>query len=163
MIGASRELGESLHAAAVQTFGFQKRGRGIAFSIPFRQWDSLDAARYEASPTEHTHYCVMTIVDKGKSAACIQAARSAGAKGGTVIHGRGAGVPVDFYFPLTIEPQKDVVIIITTKDKTHPIKEKISAELQLAKPGNGILFVLPVSKTSGLLADRGKERTGIMP
>jgi len=103
----------------------------------------------------------MTIVDKGKSRNCIKAARAAGAKGGTMIHGHGAGIPTDYYFPLVIEPRKDIVFIVTPKDKMIPIREKIFTDLELEKPGNGILFVLPVTRTSGLLENRSEEQKGV--
>ena len=93
----------------------------------------------------------MTIIDKGKSNDCIKAAKAAGATGGTVMHGHGAGVPTDYYFPLIIEPQKDIVMVITVKDNVRPIKDRIVKELELYKEGNGIIFVLPVIKMSGLL------------
>ena len=41
---------------------------------------------------------IMTIVEKGKGREIIKAARKAKARGGTMIHGRGAGVPQDYYF-----------------------------------------------------------------
>ena len=52
-----------------------------------------------------------------------------------MIHGRGAGIPTNFYFPLVIEPQKDIVMIITTRDKVSTIRERIFSDLELGKPG----------------------------
>jgi len=99
-------------------------------------------------------------MDKGRSKECIKSARAAGAKGGTLIHGRGAGIPTDFYFPLVIEPQKDIVMIITTKDKLSTIRERIFSDLELGKAGHGIIFTLPISRTSGLIENRSEEIKG---
>lgn len=164
MISASNTLSDKLHEMVGDTFTLSKRNRGIAFSIPFKRWQlSAPGPEQTSSPKEipSSHFCIMTIVDKGKSKDCIKAARTAGARGGTTIHGHGAGTPTDFYFPLVIEPQKDIVIIITPQDKVIPIREKIFADLELEKPGNGILFVLPVTRTSGLFENRSEERRGV--
>jgi nitrogen regulatory protein PII len=161
MISATNELNETLHRMIRDDFDVLKKRKGIAFSIPFKKWEKPDGNRKRDDSLdrfEASHYCIMTVVDKGRHEDCITAARLAGAKGGTVIHGHGAGVPVDYYFPLAIEPQKDIVMIISTKDKVDSIREQISSELELDKPGTGILFVLPVIKTSGLLEDRAEER-----
>ncbi|NLO08847.1 MAG: P-II family nitrogen regulator [Clostridiales bacterium] len=163
MIPASGELDANLHEILSDTFKFSKRNKGIAFSVPFRRWTA------EASEQEHnisleddrfTYCCIFTIVDKGRSRDCITAARAAGARGGTVIRGHGAGVPADSYYPLAIEPQKDTIIVITSKEKAATIREKIFSDLELDKPGNGIIFTLPVSNTSGLYERRTEERKG---
>lgn len=154
MIPSSNELCDNLHEILSKEFMFHKRNKGIAFSIPFKRWQLKAAGQEQKSSQEDiisTHSCIMTIVDKGRGKACIRAARAGGAKGGTLIHGRGAGIPAEYYFPLVIEPQKDIVMIITTKDKETPIKERIFSELELGKVGNGIIFTLPVSRVSGVV------------
>ncbi len=155
VMSCSGQQCETLHNVISDTFVFSKKNKGIAFSIPFKP------RRPQAEDSEYQHpamgsfdeYCIMTIVDKGRSKECIKAARTAGARGATLFHGRGAGVPTDFYFPLVIEPQKDIVMIVTTKDKVNPIRERIFGELNLEQAGNGIIFVLPVIKTSGIHHD----------
>ncbi len=161
MISVSAELCNKLHEMVGETFMFSKRNRGIAFSIPFRRRQLQPSAAEQDSPPKNintSHYCIFTIVDKGSSKDCLKAAWNAGARGGTLVHGRGAGIPTEFYFPLVIEPQKDIVMIITTKDKVEPIRNRISSELELEKPGKGILFILPVFKTSGLFENGSAER-----
>jgi nitrogen regulatory protein PII len=163
MIPASAELDANLHDILNEAFKFYKRNNGIAFSVPFKRW-TTDTSEQEHNISldddRFTHCCLITIVDKGRSRDCITAARAAGARGGTVIRGHGAGVPADSYFPLAIEPQKDTVIIVTRKEKAAAIREKIFTDLELDKPGNGIIFTLPVSNTSGLYENRAEERKG---
>ncbi len=149
MIPATDELCNELHETLNKEFVFSKRNKGITFSIPFRSWPLRDE-RVENNNTT-PYCCIMTIVDKGRSKDCIKAARAAGARGGTLIHGRGAGVPTDFYFPLIIEPQKDIVMIIAPSERVVPIRERIFFDLELGKAGNGIIFTFPVSRTGGLI------------
>lgn len=163
IIPASKELDFKLHETIGETFKFSKRNKGIAFSVPFKPWNLNDSDQdhnIDKDDDRFTHCCIFTIVDKGRSRDCIEAARAAGARGGTLVHGRGAGVPTDYYYPLVIEPQKDTVIVITPKDKAAMIREKIYSDLELDKPGNGIIFTLPVGRTSGLYEHRTQERKG---
>lgn len=166
MISATDQLCDDLHKILSENLNFSKRNKGIAFTIPFRRWKPKDFEQGQEKTTnrmEPPYFCIMTIIDKGRSRDCVKAARAAGARGGTIIHGRGAGIPTDFYFPLVIEPQKDIVMIVTTKDKVTSIREKIISDLELEKAGNGIIFILPVIKTSGLFENRLEERKGVTP
>lgn len=164
MIPASGELDANLHDQISEAFKFSKKNKGIAFSVPFIRW-SLESPNQEHNISldddRFTHCCIFTIVDRGRSTDCIKAARAAGARGGTVVHGHGAGVPADSYYPLAIEPQKDTVLVITRKDKAASIRERIYADLELDKPGNGIVFTLPVANTSGLYENRGESSKGV--
>ena len=166
MIPASNELNDRLHETLSEHFQFHKRSKGIAFSVPFKRWELQDSEEDQKEDTymdgvTTPYCCIFTIVDKGRSNDCITSARAAGARGGTVIHGHGAGVPTDFYFPLVIEPRKDTIMIVSTIDKAPSIREKIFNDLELDKPGNGIVFTLPVTKTSGLIENRSEERKGV--
>lgn len=134
-------------------FGFSKRNRGIAFSIPFVGWElksNEDGKKELYRDFNPSHFCIMTIVDKGKGKACIRSIKESGGRGGTIIHGHGAGVPGDYYCPLIIEPQKDIVMALTGKDNVRAIKDRIVADLQPYKEGNGVIFILPIIKMSGL-------------
>lgn len=162
MISASDELDAKLHETINDTFNFSKRNKGIAFSVTFKNWtlEDPDENHISLDDDNFSYCCIFTIVDKGRSQDCMAAARAAGARGGTLIHGRGAGVPTDYYYPLLIEPQKETVIIISPKDKAPSIREKIYSDLELNKPGNGIIFTLPVGRTSGLFENRSEELKG---
>lgn len=157
MIATTEEMCSDLQDTISDYFKFSKKNKGIAFSIPFVRWklkSNEEKKRERHRDLDPSHFCIMTIVDKGKSKECIKAAKAAGARGGTVVHGHGAGVPTDYYFPLMIEPQKDVVFVLTGKDNLTAIKERIIADLELFKEGNGIIFILPVIKISGLFENK---------
>lgn len=163
MISASDKLDAILHETLSETFKYSKRNKGIAFSLPFKRW-TLDASDQEHNISldddRFTHCCIFTIVDKGRSHDVIASARTAGARGGTVIRGHGAGVPTDFYYPLVIEPQKDTVLVIIQKDRAADVRERIFSDLELDKAGNGIIFTLPVGRTSGLYEDKSQVKGG---
>lgn len=161
MIAIPDRLDEKIHHMLYDNLGLSMRNTGIAFSIPLKRWqthDTLRADDAEQKTTVYPYYCIMIIIDKGRSRECVKSARAAGARGSTIIHGRGAGVPENYYFPLVIEPQKEMVMILTPKDKVAPIKERLLSDLELGKPGNGIMFIHPVCRASGLFEDRNKRR-----
>jgi nitrogen regulatory protein PII len=162
MISASEELSDCLHKNLSEAFLYSKRNNGIAFTIPFKRHKLKTTEQDSISKEQNAQYdCIITIVDKGKSRDCVKAARAAGARGGTLIHGHGAGIPTDFYYPLVIEPQKNIVFHIVPKDKSDAVKERIISDLELGKTGKGIIFTLPVTRTSGLYEDRTGERKGV--
>lgn len=136
-------------------FQLHKRFKGIAFSVPYRQW----LPGTQQKPPQHDrdslpYTCLMTVVEKGQGADCMAIARAAGAQGGTIIRARGAGVPKEFYFPLVIEPQKDLVLIVTQSSLSRSIKRAIFSGMGLHRPGSGIIFALPVLNTIGLYEER---------
>ena len=163
MVSATDELSTKLHKKLGKDFHFTKKDKGITFSIPFqnRQLKNSEQEQdnWRKNP-DSSHFCIITIVDKGRSKECLEVAKAAGAGGGTLIHGRGAGIPTDYYFPLVIEPEKDIIMIITPKEKVAAIRDSIFSELELDKTGNGVVFVLPVLETTGLFEDRYEERKG---
>ncbi len=166
VIPASEKLSDKLHETISTDFQFSKGNRGIAFSIPFadrKLHTGQQAQEKRAKKMNSRFFCIVAIVEKECSKDCINAARVGGARGATLIHGHGAGIPTDFYFPVVLEPQKDLIIIITTKNKVVSIRRKILSDLKLAETGKGTIFTLPVIRTSGLFENRARERMGIKP
>lgn len=129
-----------------------KKNSAIAFSTPMKNFD-FDSR----SDIGFSHHLIVVILNKGSSDECIASARKAGAFGGTIISGRGAGVPEDFYFPIIIEPQKEIVLIVSETKDVSNIRNQIVSDFNLENPGKGILFILPVSRTQGLYRDKKVE------
>ena len=61
----------------------------------------------------YTNELILTIVDNGHFNQVMEAAKSAGATGGTLIHARGLGTEEAIkYLGITITPEKDIVMIV---------------------------------------------------
>jgi len=96
---------------------------------------------------------IITIIKKGWAERILNAARKAGSRGGTILHGRGAagiheqkkllGIP--------IEPEKEIVLTLIQQEKVEEVLAAITEAGQLNKPGTGISFVLDVEKVLGIL------------
>jgi len=94
---------------------------------------------------------IVTIVDKGRSEIIVNASRSAGAGGGTIIPGRGTGIHENTkLWGIPIEPEKDIVLTIVPRDKTRITLDAIVKQGKLDKPGAGIAFVLDLKAVSGI-------------
>ena len=141
-----------------EKFHFDKPNHGIAFIIPVSEVygtrDSINDCndKKEDRGDENTMYkAIFTIVDRGKGENVMDAAKSAGAKGGTIINARGSGIhETEILFSMPIEPEKEVVMILAKNEIVDNISSAIREELKIDEPGMGIMFVLDVNKTYGL-------------
>ena len=92
---------------------------------------------------------VLCIVNAGFSQIVMEAARGAGAKGGTIIRARGSANPAsEEFFNIKIQPEKEVVMILTPKEIKDDIIRSIYKEAGLAGDAQGIAFSLPVNRTT---------------
>jgi nitrogen regulatory protein PII len=94
---------------------------------------------------------IVTIVRKGWGSSVLQASVTAGARGGTVLFGRGAGVHEhEKIFGMAIEPEKEIVLTIVPEDQVDTILAEIVRAAELEAPGHGMAFVLPVPMIVGV-------------
>jgi nitrogen regulatory protein PII len=93
---------------------------------------------------------IIAIVNSGHFDQVMDAAKAAGASGGTLIHARSVGSREAIkYLGITVQPEKDLVLILTKQEKKLPIMKNIIAEAGLSTPAAGCCFSLPVSDVLG--------------
>ena len=89
----------------------------------------------------------------------VNAGKSAGATGATIIGGRGTGIhEAKSFFGLTLEAQTDIILFLVEEHLVDDILESISSAGEFKKPGTGIAFVVPVDKVIGLESQVEKLR-----
>ena len=95
---------------------------------------------------------IVVIVNQGFEEEVMEAARNAGARGGTIFNARGTANAQDEvkFLGVTLHPDKEIVFILTDKEERNSIMEAIKKSSGLSTPGAGILFTLPVSSVMGL-------------
>ena len=94
---------------------------------------------------------IVSIVRKGWGTTVLEASVEAGARGGTVLLGRGAGIhEQEKIFGLSIEPEKEIVLTILRTDQVDMILNEIVRAAELNDTGRGIAFVLPVERLVGV-------------
>ncbi len=92
---------------------------------------------------------VVCIVNAGYSENVMKAARSAGARGGSIVRGRGSANPEsEEFFGVTIQPDKEIVLVLVTADIKDAVLKTIYKNAGLSTEGAGIVFSLPVSRTT---------------
>ena len=94
---------------------------------------------------------IFSIVNEGFSDSVMSAAREAGAKGGTVISARGtANEQAKALFDIEVSGEKEIVVILVKEEIKENILYAINKEVGLNKPGQGIVFSMPVDSVVGI-------------
>lgn len=101
---------------------------------------------------------VIAIVNKGFSDLVMEAARKAGAKGGSIINARGTGnKDIEKFYGIVIHPDKEMVLIIVDDSIKEKVMEEIYKDCGLDSKSQGIVFALPVSHVKGLVDNKKEE------
>ncbi|HZK01081.1 MAG TPA: P-II family nitrogen regulator [Tissierellaceae bacterium] len=153
------ELEDIFYRELNNKFSLDKANHGIAFSMPLNICLGLENNEHQLNSKDQEvknmkYEAIFTIVDKGMSDKVLDAAKLYGSTGGTVIHGRGSGSQDKAkLFNIEIDPEKDIVLILSEVTKTEAIINSIRKELNIDDPGTGIIFVLNVNRTLGLFQE----------
>lgn len=92
---------------------------------------------------------VVCVINAGFSQNVVEVARAAGARGGTIIRGRGTANPeAEEFFGLSIQPDKELLLILVPAEIKDTVLKAIYKDAGLGKEANGIAFSLPVSNST---------------
>ncbi|HAW69823.1 MAG TPA: transcriptional regulator [Firmicutes bacterium] len=158
-MAAEKETAVYALAELDHEFEFSKPNHGIAFTTSLSSLVGTKrfagehmTVRSERGVDDTMFNIITTIVDKGKAEEVIAAATEAGSKGGTIVNARGSGIhETSKLFAMEIEPEKEMVIILSAVDKTAGIVSMIRENLKIDDPGNGIIYIQDTSTTYGIL------------
>lgn len=94
---------------------------------------------------------IFCIVNAGYSDVVMDAAKEVGARGGTVINARGtAKKDAEKYFHITIQPEKDIVIILVPASIKDDVLHAVYRSAGLKTDGQGIAFSMAVDDVAGI-------------
>ena len=137
-----------------------KPGNGICFSLGITSANRYLSSMYNDLSTFKEEYIVenekeyeliILIVSEGYATQAMDAAKRVGANGGTLINGIGLGSEeATKFLGITIEPEKDIVLILVSKDEKKKVMKEITDEVGLSHEGRGICFSIPVDNVIGL-------------
>lgn len=137
-------------------------GEGIAFTIPLSSiggkktlqflLESEDYKKEEESTLKNTvHDLIIVIAEQGYTNMIMDAARSAGAYGGTVVHAKGTGMEAaEKFMGVSLAAEKEMVFIVTKTEQKNAIMQAIMKDAGLDSKAKSIVFSLPVTDTAGL-------------
>lgn len=93
---------------------------------------------------------VLTIVSRGFADQVVDAARKAGAPGGTVFYARGTGIhEIEKFFSISIQPEKEIIINVVKHEHLQTIMDSIVAAAGLETEGKGLTFSMPIDDIVG--------------
>ena len=100
---------------------------------------------------ETGYKCILAVVNNGFSDEAMDAAREAGARGGTVLHGRGTvSKEAEKLFNIPIQTEKEIVMILARAEKMDRLLRALYAAVGTSTPAQGIVFALPVDEAIGI-------------
>lgn len=136
--------------------------RGIAFIIPL---SSIGGKRELMFLTEHQGFekgeenelkdtvyeLLVVIANQGYIELVMDAARSAGAAGGTVIHAKGTGMErAEHFLGVSLAAEKEIIFIVAKKELKNDIMKAVMKDAGMESKAKAIVFSLPVTSTAGL-------------
>lgn len=147
--------------------------RGVAMAIPLSgiggagALELLTAGQKTASEEteeekmQSEYELIVAIYEKGYTDLVMDAAREAGAGGGTTIRAKGTGAGAERFFGLSLAVEKEIVFIVSHKDKKKEIMKAIMQKAGVDTKAHALVFSLPVSETAGFrfadTVDKGSE------
>ena len=134
-------------------------GRGVLMTVPISSIGGVSAKDYllqgqeaeEIMENKQTHELVVAIARQGHTDQVMNAARSAGATGGTVVHAKGAGTELaKKFFGVSIASERELVFILAKEENRKEIMKAIMTQAGMKSDAEAIVFSMPVSDIAGL-------------
>ena len=137
-------------------------GGGIAFIIPLSSIGGKKSLQFllekqnyqkeeESTLKDTVHELIIVIANQGNIELVMDAARGAGAYGGTVIHARGTGMEkAEQFLGFSLASEKEMIFIVAQKEQKNNIMKAIMENAGSDSRAKSIVFSLPVTDTAGL-------------
>ena len=134
-------------------------GHGIVVSVPVKSIGGgktvafLNGSQQPAKYTPELNYSyelIVAIANEGRTDLVMNAARSAGAAGGTVLHGKGTGSEGgERFYNVSIAQEKEVILIVSRAEQKSGIMKAILEKAGPDTEAGTIVFSLPTSEVAG--------------
>ena len=141
---------------------------GVSFIVPLSSVGGPRELKYltrgmtfikgEESELKNTIYeLIIVITNIGYSDMAMEAARNAGASGGTIIHARGTQrKEAEDFMGISLATERDMIFIVTTKEEKNTIMTAIMENAGIDTKAGSITFSLPVTATAGFKLTRDR-------
>lgn len=135
-------------------------GRGILMAVPISSVGGARARDYllswqaeedEDMDRDITHELIVVIANRGHTDQVMDAARAAGAAGGTTIHAKGTGTELARKFlGVSLAAEKEIVFILAKEADRKPIMKAVMTQAGMQTKAQAVVFSLPVTDLAGL-------------
>ena len=155
---ADRERTQKLIDEARRNLYIDAPGQGIIVATPIKSVGggktlaNLNGGRpAEGAPEINFNYeIVLAIANEGHTDTVMEAAREAGARGGTVLHGKGTGsTDAAKFFGVSIASEKEVIMIVAKSSEKAAIMKSIIDKAGTQTEAGAVVMSLPVSAVAG--------------
>ena len=139
---------------------------GIAFTIPLtgvtalmlKMMDSAQQSNVpsengkdETTMSENKYTLIAAVVDRGYGGDVMDAAKAAGAGGGTIIHSRGIqSEGAAGFWGLGLQEEKQIVLILAEHESKLAIMNAIGEKCGMNTEAKGVVMSLPIDSVMGL-------------
>ena len=136
--------------------------RGVAIAIPLSGVGGSKTLEYfksgqqtsennltEDHSMQSSHELIVAIYERGYTDLVMNAAREAGARGGTTINAKGTAAGAEKFFGLSLAVEKEIVFIVSDVDRKKDIMKAIMQKAGVDSKAHALVFSLPVSETAG--------------
>lgn len=134
-------------------------GHGIVVSVPIKSigggktvaflGDNPKSVKYTPE-LNYSYELIVAITNEGRTDMVMNAARSAGAAGGTVLHGKGTGsAKAEKFYSVSIAQEKEVILIVAKAEQKSAIMRTILEKAGPNTEAGTIVFSLPTSEVAG--------------
>lgn len=136
--------------------------RGVAMAVPMSGMGGKTALEYltagqalenddntEGKKMQSDYELIVAIYEKGYTDMVMDAAREAGAGGGTTIKAKGTAAAAEKFFGLSLAVEKEIVFIVSSQSKKKDIMKAIMQKAGIETKAHALVFSLPVSETAG--------------
>ena len=157
---ADGESTRQLFRAAKRKLFMDIPGNGIMLTVPIKSVGGGRTLAYltgnktpagGAPDMNFEHELIMAVINEGHTDPVMDAARSAGAAGGTVLHAKGTGGKLsEKFLGVSLADEKEVVLIVSKSAEKAAIMRAISERCGVDTPAGAIAFSLPISSVVGL-------------
>ncbi len=159
----TRPNAKKLMRAMISELGLEMPGHGVSFTIPvgsiagasslnhFTDGQNIILGEVNEMSQTFLYDLIVAITNRGHAPTVMDAARSAGAMGGTIIHARGTNPQGEnSFFGLSIAEEKDMLIILCAANQKTALMRAIMEKAGVNSPAHTVMFALPVDSVAGL-------------
>ncbi len=149
--------------------GLSSLGGGIALTVPVSSIGGMsclnyltkgqkDVQREVKKMSEYPYALIVVIADKGNTDLIMDAARAAGAKGGTVMGAKGtADGASSKFFGMSIAEEKEIIYIAAKKSAKDEIMKAVMKNAGISSDAHTVLFSLPIEDIAGFAEMKGED------
>lgn len=133
-------------------FALNLSGMSAILAVALSRLEEMRPERGEQIMEQGNHHSLILVtVNQGYTDAVMDAARAAGARGGTVIRARWTGAEeVEKFVGITIQAEKEVLAIVANNRERNAIMEAIDRTHGMRTSAQAMVVSLPIDHTARL-------------